>query len=146
MGFCPHSHFQQQTLAERQFWIDFLEYELNSCSFSDPAQVNKSCLISEWNRGRSAFGLWDFPRVRRFRRDLFENNQKCFTLIAQSHLFFHSDLRTGTRGARLLTERFGVCSRWSAVSMTDSSCPTRGARRVGCFGTENPHHALLQWE
>lgn len=59
---------------------------------------------------------------------------------------FTHDLRAGARGARRLSEGFGVCSRWSAVSMTDSSCPTRGERRVGCFGTENPHPASLQWE
>lgn len=87
-----------------------------------------------------------FRVVGHFWRKPSENNQKYFTLIAHSHLFFHSDLRTGTRGARRLSECFGVCSRWSAVSMTDSSCPTRVERRVGCFGTENPHHASLQWE
>lgn len=63
------------------------------------------------------FVRWDFSCVRsvaaaelqHFECELFEHNQKYFTLISNSHLFFHSNLRSRTHSGRRVSDCFGVC-------------------------------------
>lgn len=46
---------------------------------------------------------------QRFECEPSEHNQKYFTLIANSHLFFHSNLRSCTHSGWRVSECFGVC-------------------------------------
>lgn len=46
---------------------------------------------------------------QRFECEPSERNQKYFTLIANSHLFFHSNLRSCTHSGWRVSECFGVC-------------------------------------
>lgn len=74
--------------------------------------LNFGCLSNLSARVR-----WDFSCVRsvaaaelqHFECELSEHNQKYFTLISNSHLFFHSNLRSRTHSGRRVSDCFGVC-------------------------------------
>lgn len=106
---------------------------MNKCDFF-PFLV----FILPWQMSSSAF-YWE-PS---------EHNQKFFTLIASSHFCFRLKWRSRTLGGRgwmSALECVWVCSRWSALSMTDSSSSTRWEEVRGPPWNWEPSSPSLQWE